>query len=124
MIISNFLRGTAKCKIDAPNPPGIINALKDVFPILKLEKTGDFTYELTTYLVYADQLCAQAAQDGAKTEIILRKGVPYFFSKYKKRAGIFLGLAFFVTANSNISSINIKTPISFYFVLLYCFYIF
>ena len=98
MIISNFLRGTAKCKIDAPNPPGIINALKDVFPILKLEKTGDFTYELTTYLVYADQLCAQAAQDGAKTEIILRKGVPYFFSKYKKRAGIFLGLAFFVTA--------------------------
>ena len=96
--MSNFLRGTAKCKIEAPNPPAIINALKDVYPILKLEKTGDFTYELTTYLFYADLLSAQARQNGAKTETVERKGLPYFLSKYKKRVGIFIGLAFFAAA--------------------------
>lgn len=98
MILSNFLRGTAKCRIEAPNPPGIINALKDVFPILKLEKTGDFTYELTTYLAYADLLAAQARQNGAKTEVVFRKGLPHFVSKYRKRAGIFIGLVFFAAA--------------------------
>lgn len=98
MIISNFLRGTAKCVIEAPNPPGIINALKDVFPILGLQKTGDFTYELTTYLAYADRLSEKASKNGAKAEIISRKGLPHILSKYKKRAGIFLGLVFFVTA--------------------------
>ena len=89
---SLVLRGCAGYKLKSDCPENFINAVRNLVPVRKLERTGEKEFSLCCF--YPDAPLFERMAREMNVEILSKRytGLIYTLYKYRKRTGLFLGM--------------------------------
>lgn len=89
----SFFTGDVTIRICSSRPEAVINKLRYDIPVRKIKKTDGKTAEFTVNSKDKRYAAETSRAYGADFCVVSERGFPLLVSKYKKRTGMFIGLA-------------------------------